>query len=141
MDEIIEIVNRETIAWNEKNVELLLSIFHHDMVWVWPKSSTSHNPVDWEIVMGKFDRERWKNGYDNLFKKYVLVKNVRTIEKIELSSEKDGAFAVVDIDTVWKNEISNELMIWKGRTCKTYVKNSNGWKMIAQVGTLDYSKM
>jgi len=27
----MEIVNRETEAWNTKNAELLMTIFHHDM--------------------------------------------------------------------------------------------------------------
>ena len=30
--EIEEIVNRETVAWDTKDVELLLSLFHPDMV-------------------------------------------------------------------------------------------------------------
>lgn len=32
-NEIQEIIDRETKAWDEKSVELLLSIFHPDMVW------------------------------------------------------------------------------------------------------------
>jgi hypothetical protein len=34
--EIQEIIDRETKAWNEKSDELLLTVFHPDMVWVWP---------------------------------------------------------------------------------------------------------
>jgi hypothetical protein len=30
--EIEEIVNRETVAWDTKDVKLLLSLFHSDMV-------------------------------------------------------------------------------------------------------------
>ena len=33
---IIEIINTETEAFDTKNIELLLSIFHPDMVWPWP---------------------------------------------------------------------------------------------------------
>jgi hypothetical protein len=29
---IKEIIERETKAWNNKDVELLMTIFHHDMV-------------------------------------------------------------------------------------------------------------
>ena len=34
---IKEIVDRETLAWDTQDVELLLTIFHPDMVWPWPK--------------------------------------------------------------------------------------------------------
>ncbi len=34
--EIEEIVNRETRAWDTQDVELLMTIFHPDMVWPWP---------------------------------------------------------------------------------------------------------
>jgi hypothetical protein len=45
--EIKEIVNRETQAWSDKDVENLLSVFHQDMVWPWPRTSESHDPMDW----------------------------------------------------------------------------------------------
>ena len=32
INEIEDIINRETKVWNEKDVNLLLSIFHQDMV-------------------------------------------------------------------------------------------------------------
>jgi hypothetical protein len=35
-NEIAEIVNRETRAWDTKDVDLLITIFHPDMVWPWP---------------------------------------------------------------------------------------------------------
>ena len=44
--EIVEIVNRETKAWNNQDVDLLISIFHPDMVWPWPRASQSHDPID-----------------------------------------------------------------------------------------------
>ncbi|MDQ4073536.1 MAG: nuclear transport factor 2 family protein [Thermoproteota archaeon] len=31
--ELVEIVYRETEAWNKKDVDNLLTIFHPDMVW------------------------------------------------------------------------------------------------------------
>ena len=45
--EIEEIVNRETKAWDTKDVDLLMTIFHPDMVWPWPKTPQSHDPIDW----------------------------------------------------------------------------------------------
>jgi len=57
--QIIEIVNRETKAWDTQDVNLLISIFHYDMVWPWPKTSKSHDPMEWELVLGKFNRKRW----------------------------------------------------------------------------------
>lgn len=49
--EIIEIVNRESRAWDTQDVNLLLSIFHSDMVWPWPRTPQSHDPMDWEMTM------------------------------------------------------------------------------------------
>ena len=36
MSEVTEIVDRETRAWDTKDVRLLLTVFHPDMVWPWP---------------------------------------------------------------------------------------------------------
>ena len=47
------------------------------------------------------------------------------------------AFAVVDIDTLWRSKEGEESH-WFGRTGKTYVKTSNGWKMINQVGVFNF---
>ncbi|HVS83807.1 MAG TPA: hypothetical protein VHE60_18890 [Pyrinomonadaceae bacterium] len=52
--------------------------------------------------------------------------------------EGDGAFAVVDIDTLWIDRDGKENH-WKGRTCKVYTKIGNEWKLIMQTGVLDYS--
>lgn len=137
VEELKEVVDRETTAWNEKNVELLLSVFHPDMVWVWPKTPDSHDPADWETVMGRFDKDRWYESYKSMFDEYDLVHNKRDTIMIELTKEKDGAFAVVDIDTLWRSNNGTE-MHWLGRVCKTYVKTPDGWKMIAQTGALNY---
>ena len=32
VDEIKEIIDRETQGWNNQDLDLLMSIFHHDMV-------------------------------------------------------------------------------------------------------------
>ena len=44
--QIQEIVDRETRAWDTQDAELLLSVFHPDMVWPWPKSPSSHDPME-----------------------------------------------------------------------------------------------
>jgi hypothetical protein len=108
------------------------------MVWVWPKDSDSHNPVDWETPQGKFNYELWTSIYSDMFANFTLEQNNRKTIKIVETQEKDGGFAVVDINTIWKNKTTGKLMQWRGRTCKTYVKTSNGYKMIAQTGVLSY---
>lgn len=140
-NQIKEIVDRETEAWNSNNVDQLVSVFHKDMVWPWPPTQDHHDPMDWVLVQGRFDAKRWGDSWQGLFDSHELLHNVRTIKKIEISKENDGAFAVVDIDTLWRNKKTGKEMNWKGRTCKTYTLTNEGWKMIHQVGVLDYSKM
>ncbi|HEU4493955.1 MAG TPA: hypothetical protein VFR69_07165 [Rubrobacteraceae bacterium] len=43
-----------------------------------------------------------------LFGTHELVRPERGIPKIEVPREGDGAFAVVDIDTVWRDADGNE---------------------------------
>jgi ketosteroid isomerase-like protein len=45
--EVREIVDRETRAWNTKDAELLLSVFHPDMVWPWPPPPTTPWSEPW----------------------------------------------------------------------------------------------
>jgi ketosteroid isomerase-like protein len=137
-NEIREIVDRETKAWDMQDVDLLISLFHPDMVWPWPKTSTSHDPMDWELVLGKFNKERWTQGWKELFATHTLIHNRRVIKKIVISQEGDGAFAVVDIDTLWNEKTSGRKNHWKGRVCKVYSKIKNEWKMIMHTGVLDY---
>lgn len=137
--EIQEIIDRETNAWDQQSVELLLSIFHPDMVWVWPTDNKGHDPITWSSMLGKFDNTRWSKVYQDWFTHFKLIKNNRITQKIFVTKEGDGAFAVVDVDTLWRSETGEESH-WLGRTSKTYVKKADGWKMISQVGVLDYSK-
>ena len=125
--QIKEIVDRETKAWDTQDVELLLSIFHPDMVWPWPKDSKSHNPVDWIFDFGKYNYERWKKRWQYLFDMYSLIHNNREIIKISVSDESDGAFAVVDVDTLWCGNSDGEEFHWKGRACKVY---TNVWSFV-----------
>lgn len=137
-DEIREIVDRETRAWNTRDVDLLLSVFHPDMVWFWPRDNRSHDPVDWESPLGRFHPVRWRSSYVELFSEYDLVRNDRRIEKITVTEQCDGALAVVDIDTLWRSRSGSGDMHWLGRTGKTYVRTGGGWKMVSQSGVLLY---
>lgn len=136
--EIEEVVNRETKAWDNQDVDLLMTIFHQDMVWPWPPTPQSHDPVEWVLEWGRFNYDRWKNGWQELFDTHRLIHNKREIKKIVISEQGDGAFAIVDIDTLWIDSKGNKNH-WKGRVCKVYTKIGNEWKMIMHTGVLDYS--
>jgi len=125
------------MAWNTKDVDLLLTIFHPDMVWPWPRDSKSHDPIDWIIGFGRFNEDRWRKNWQTLFDNNKLVHNNRKILKIEISDEGDGAFAVVDIDTLWRDKDGVENH-WKGRVCKVYSKVGDKWLMTMHTGVLDY---
>ena len=137
-NEIREIIDRETQAWDTQDVKLLLTVFHHDMVWPWPKNHQAHDPMDWVLDWGRYNHDRWGNGWQELFNTHELVRNDRVTKKIEVSKEVDGAFAVVDIDTLWRDEKGRDNH-WKGRTCKVYTLVDEEWKMIMQTGVLDYN--
>lgn len=137
-EQVAEVVNRETKAWDTQDVELLLSIFHKDMVWPWPPTDNDHDPINWVMEMGRFNYNRWKEFYSGFFAAHKLIRNQRVIKKIEISMEGDGAFAVVDIDTLWENRGTGEVMHWEGRVCKVYSKLEDGWKMTMHTGVLKY---
>ncbi len=135
--EIQEIVDRETHAWDTQDVELLLGVFHPDMVWPWPPDPSAHDPISWVLMWGRYDRERWRKGWQDLFDTHELIHNRRITKRIVMSDEGDGAFAVVDIDTLWRSHegVDNH---WIGRTCKIYTLMGEEWKMSAQTGALEY---
>jgi ketosteroid isomerase-like protein len=135
--EIEEIVDRETRAWDTGDVDLLLTVFHPDMVWPWPRTVRSHDPMDWVLEWGRYDPERWERGWQELFDTHELVRNEREIRKIEVSEEGDGAFAMVDIDTLWCDPEGNDRR-WKGRVCKVYSKVGGEWKITMHTGMLEY---
>lgn len=138
--EIQEIIDRETRAWDTQDVELLLTVFHHDMVWPWPPDPSTHDPIDWIIFWGRYDRERWRRGWQDLFDTHDLIRNRRVTKRIVVSEEGDGAFAVVDIDTLWRSREGADNH-WLGRTCKIYTLMGEEWKMIAQTGVLQYGNV
>ena len=131
-------VNQETRAWDTQDVSLLLTLFHPDMVWPWPRTPMSHDPTDWVLEFGRYDRERWGQAWQHLFDTHTLVHNRRSIVKIAVSNEGDGALAVVDIDTLWRDAQGQE-QHWLGRVCKVYAKVADDWKMTMHTGVLDYS--
>jgi ketosteroid isomerase-like protein len=136
-NEILEIVNRETRAWDTKDVNLLITCFHPDMVWPWPPTSGAHDPLNWVFVLGRFDADRWKTLWQDLFDTHSLVHNRRQTRKIEVSEQGDGAFAVVDVDTLWRDRTGKDFH-WKGRACKVYSRVGNDWKMTMHTGLLEY---
>ena len=135
---IEEIIQRETRAWETQDVELLLSVLHHDMVWPWPPTAQAHDPLEWELVLGRYDRRRWRAAWQALFDTHELVRNVRVVRRIVVAAEEDGGFAVVDVDTRWRHRTTGIQQHWTGRACKIYTTVGDEWKMIAQTGLLTY---
>ncbi|MEW6601042.1 MAG: nuclear transport factor 2 family protein [Nitrospirota bacterium] len=135
--QIREMVNLETKAWDTQDVDLLMSLLHPDMVWPWPRTPQSHDPMDWVMEIGRYNYDRWRNGWQELFDTHTLIHNRREIKKIVISKEGDGAFAVVDIDTLWRDSGNNDNH-WKGRVCKVYTKTGDAWKLIMHTGVLQY---
>ena len=132
------LVHRETRAWDEQDVESLLDLFHPDMVWPWPPTARDHDPATWVMVLGRYDRERWKQSWQQLFRTYRLVHNRRSIVKITVSEQRDAALAVVDIDTLWQ-DADGKSNHWLGRVGKVYTRLADGdWRLIMHTGALDY---
>ena len=136
--EIQAMVDRETEAWDNLDANALVSLFHPDTVWPWPPDATAHDPAEWVFPWGRFDRQRWKAGWVQLFETHELIHNNRRTIRIETSAEGDGAFAVVDVDTLWRHRTTGEPFHWKGRACKGYTKCEGEWLLIFHTGLLDY---
>ncbi len=133
------LVDLETRGWDTQNPDLFLSIIHPDMVWPWPPHADAHDPAEWVLEFGRFNRNRWRQNWQGLFDTHDLVHNRRKTVKIVVSQEGDGAFAVVDIDTLWRNKRTGKDFLWKGRVCKIYTRLASGeWKLIAHTGALCY---
>jgi ketosteroid isomerase-like protein len=137
-DEIQAIVDQEAWAWDHQDAELLVSVFHPDMVWPWPRDARSHDPVNWVFPLGRYNRQRWKAGWEELFRTHELIHNKRTTVRIVMSAERDGGFAVVDVDTLWRNRADGTPFHWKGRACKGYTKVGSQWLLVYHTGLLDY---
>lgn len=136
--QIREMVDRETRAWDTQDAEALVSIFHPDTVWPWPATPQAHDPVGWVFPLGRFERQRWKQDWQELFRTCELIHNRRSTIKIVVSAQGDGAFAVVDVDTLWRHKETGEDFHWRGRACKGYTRIGPEWKLIYHTGLLDY---
>ena len=136
-EQIRAMVDRETAAWDALDADALVDIFHPDMVWPWPPDADTHDPAQWVLTQGRYDRERWRRGWQHLFDTHQLVHNHRSTVMIAVSAEGDGAFAVVDVDTLWRTTTGHDFQ-WKGRACKVYTLVGAKWKMIFQTGLLHY---
>lgn len=131
-------VDRETAAWDDQDVETLLDLFHPDMVWAWPPTPYDHDPMDWELEFGRYDRDRWRAEWQRLFDSHELVRNDRRIRRVTVSEQGDAGMAVVDIDTLWRHRETGEDFHWRGRTAKLYTQVDEGWKLIAHWGALAF---
>jgi ketosteroid isomerase-like protein len=136
--DIQAMVDAETKAWNARDAEALVSLFHPDMVWPWPPTADAHDPEQWVMPLGRYDRQRWKAQWDELFRTHDLVHNHRRTVRIVVSEQGDGGFAVVDVDTLWRNRATGEDFHWKGRACKGYTRIADRWLLILHTGLLDY---
>ena len=137
--EIQAMVDRETAAWDRRDAQALVELFHPDMVWPWPPNADAHDPETWVFPQGRFDRERWKAGWQDLFRSHDLVHNNRHTVRVVVSKEGDGGFAVVDVDTLWRRRSNGQPFHWKGRACKGYTKVGPKWLLIFHTGLLEYA--
>ena len=135
---VIEMVERETAAWNRKDADALVGLFHPDMVWPWPPTPQDHDPMTWIMPMGRFDARRWRAMWQELFDTHELAVNERTIRRVEVTPEGDGGLAVVDINTVWRRLTDDADDAWRGRVCKVYARCRDGWKLTMHTGVLSY---
>jgi hypothetical protein len=92
----------------------------------------------WVMPLGRFDRERWKRSWEDLFATHELVHNRRQTSRVAVADQRDGGFVVVDVDTLWRNRQSNTASHWKGRACKVYTKVGVRWFFLFQTGLLAY---
>ena len=139
--EIQAMVDRETEAWDRQDSDTLVSLFHPDMVWPWPPDARAHDPETWVFPQGRYDRERWKKGWEELFRTHELVHNHRRTVRIEVSAQGDGAFAVVDVDTLWRSRADGQSFPWKGRACKGYTKVGDRWLLVFHTGLLEHENL
>ena len=135
--EIQDMIDRETAAWDARDAESLVDLFHPDMIWPWPPDAHSHDPATWLFPWGRYSRERWRRDWQLLFDTHTLVHNRRETVTIMLSAEGDGAFAVVDVDTLWRDEAGRDFH-WLGRAGKGYTRVGGEWKLIMHTGLLLY---
>jgi hypothetical protein len=146
-NEIVEMVERESRAFETADAELMLTIYHPDMVWAWPPHEHAHDPMEWIMRVGRFNYDKWLKLTQLFMDTHKLIHNHREIKKILMTDEQDGALAVVDIDTLfeqkpdadspWHKEDAGELHV-VGRAAKIYTTVGDEWKLLYQPGTMHY---
>jgi ketosteroid isomerase-like protein len=94
-EQIRALVDEETAAWNARDASALAALFHPDTVWPWPPNSTAHDPLQWVMPLGRYNRERWIRAWQELFDSHDLVHNKRRTLRVVVSEQDDGGFAVV----------------------------------------------
>ena len=102
-EETRTLVDKETAAWNARDANALVSLFHPDTGWPWPPHSAAHDPMKWVMPFGRFDRGRWRCSWQALFATHDLVHDKRETPRIAVPEQGDSASAVVDVDTLWCN--------------------------------------
>ena len=103
-----------------------------------PQAGIHRVGVEAPPALGRYDRERWKAGWEELFRTHELVHNRRHTVRIQVSTQGDGAFAVVDVDTLWRRRADGRPFHWRGRSCKGYTKVGGRWLLVLHTGLLDY---
>jgi len=102
-EQIRALVDAETAAWDTRDAGALAALFHPDTVWPWPPNSTAHDPMQWVMPLGRYNRQRWIRSWQELFDSHDLVHNWRRTLRVVVSEQGDGGFAVVDVDTLWRS--------------------------------------
>ena len=69
---IQSLVDLETRGWDTKNPDLFLLMIHPDMVWAWPPGTDAHDPADWVFVLGRFNHDRWRRNWQDLFDTHAV---------------------------------------------------------------------
>ena len=136
-DEIQAMVDRETRAWGSQDADTLVSLFHPDMVWLAQRFKRSRS-TRLDMPDGSLSSRSVEEFLADSFDTHLLVHNRRKTLKITVTEEGDGAYAVVDVDTLWRHRETGEDFHWVGRACKVYTKVGDDWKLISHTGLLNY---
>ena len=88
---------------------------------------------------GRYDPERWKCRLGGAVRTTTSSCTTSAVPfESSVSEEGDGAFAVVDVDTLWRRRADGQPFHWKGRACKGYTKVGGRWLLIFHTGLLEY---
>src|SRR5260370_19675100 len=122
-------VDRGTRSWNEQDAEARVELFHPDMVWPWPPDPLAHDPVGWILTQGRYDRERWRRGWQHLFDTHELLHNNRSIVMIAVSAEGNGGVAGGHVDTPRRPSTGHDFR-WEGPGGKHYTLLHGGGEKV-----------